>query len=295
MMEVDKTEVYDSVSSAIAQSLNKVLQAAPDINFKKKCLALFRADDYETFEKRTKRKLKKLLKKQHGFGGCSSTASQPQPSSPSTPELPQTTTKGKENEAKKGPDVGGSVVPKQKLSSFSLLMHDCRSPPPKRQKHVEPRSSSPIKGAPSNRLWIRKCESQPPIGSTKKIPSHKSISMERSKSQPLTSSPKKQISASAFNFSFGEGLSSSFVEIGDQRKKSMSTSSLSSVDMSILCDFVNGVDSGCENWFGNSSSSTTNKMSSQNTSISGTSIDSGNCEKYRSGSNLHISMDRSDL
>ena len=182
-----KKEVYDTVSNTIVQSLQRVVQTSNDIAFKQKCLDLVHAEDYETFERRTKRKLTKLLKKHHG--------------------VPTTTS---EEPATNDENMSSSSVQRVETSGLD---------------------------APSSK---RKC-----------------------KEHPLTSSPANQNSSvSQLDFSMIDGGVGLMLDVTEDGGVGSGSGGSSSVDMSILNEFVNGVDSGFDNWFGSNtediSSTTTN-------------------------------------
>ena len=86
----------------------------------------------------------------------------------------------------------------------------------------------------------------------------------------------------------------------ESRKTEVLSGSTLSVDMSILSDFVNGLDSGCGNWFGegedSSSGSGTNQhliVPTSTSDCSSANMDSGNSEKGGTSSNM--SVDRTDF
>ena len=185
-----KKEVYDTVSNTIVQSLQRVVQTSKDIAFKQKCLDLVHAEDYETFERRTKRKLTKLLKKHHGV-----------------PTPPTTTS---EEPATNDENMSSSLSQRVETSGLD---------------------------APSSK---RKC-----------------------KEHPLTSSPANQNSSvSQLDFSMIDGGVGLMLDVTEDGGVGSGSGGSSSVDMSILNEFVNGVDSGFDNWFGSNtediSSTTTN-------------------------------------
>lgn len=74
----------------IIESVMSVVKVSKNVEFKKKCLDVMNAEDFETLERRTKRKLKKLIKQKHGDIFADTKENQTSQAVPSLSQTPST-------------------------------------------------------------------------------------------------------------------------------------------------------------------------------------------------------------